>query len=137
VLLILLIWCLATFWAGRRDPLAGFWSGDPVFLDESGLEEFALKLGPPSRGGRAGSLLVASEEGALFSGEVIVAGGFGWRPWARSSREGAFTVRAKGGGKLPFPSALTFCIKNETLTISKGRKIYAFLGRDALASLEP
>lgn len=131
----------ALWWAGRRRAdafLTGMWGGDPGFLARAGLADFQLYVGPPDRkkGGRPGYLIIADEKMGLLANQPV-------RVRAAPGAALGCALRARGdrvrgpllveGGGLP-PLRMTMSVLDGTLTLHDGKSVFAFLGKDHLAS---
>ena len=93
---VLLLVCLAGHLGEARRHLAGFWAGDPEFLQEAGLEDMFLFVAP-ARGSLFGKsthdafLLMATPDGLICNQQVTLAVrlGHNWR------RKEMYSGRAK------------------------------------------
>lgn len=126
--------------------LEGFWVASPEFLDESGLSDMCLYLGPPEGETRPAHLSCARADGAaLYDGPATLSyGGAARRRWAALAaglrgpyRVPAAALRAPGDRPLPFlpPEAeLVLDPATGSLVLHAGGKAYAHLYRDGPAS---
>lgn len=130
--------------------LAGFWSGDPTFLDEAGLAQMYLYVAPADRRpgrrwGRQGFLYIADKSGAEVCNQgVELSYGAAPRRWASafkchfagaaSYQIPAVAVSYDEHAAMPEAVRLGFDPAEGTLALFTADKVYAFLVRDNEAS---
>jgi hypothetical protein len=153
VVIIILIAVVAPRARDYEKFISGFWSGDPAFLNESGLSQMHLYISPGERSGgkwrRQGYLLMVDSSGGMVSNqgiEIIYDGAVGrWKSVIKSNFSGkaqetyqipAVTIDYDTQGVLPSEELrMGLNIAEGTLAIYTDEKIYAFFVKDNEASV--
>lgn len=122
--------------------LGGVWAGDPAFLEEAGLTELQLYVGPAGAGGARPGYLLAADEGGLVENcafELRPGRGAGAGALLAVRDEYAFPRAAfdwKEGASGAFPGALrlTLSLQGGGLRLDDGAEVYAVLAKDPAAT---
>jgi len=153
-LVVVLILVIAVAFPRVRDSekmLSGFWSGDPTFLEKSGLSEMFLYVSPPSPGERErqGYLVMKGGDGSIVSNQGLSLDLRG-RPASRwaSALKSNFSASALESYRVPkvrvayddipvMPEemALSLNAADGTLALHSDGKIHAFLVKDNETSI--
>ncbi len=89
---VLAIGLAYVIWSSRRwtsEGLAGFWVGDPIFMQEAGLSAITMFVGPKSKGAREGYIYMSDESGGeVANGPIDIAFSPRWFDATRSAFSG-------------------------------------------------
>jgi hypothetical protein len=131
--------------------LSGFWSGDPAFLEESGLSEMYLYISPSERSGgcwrRQGYLVMVDAGGGMVSNqgiEIEYSGAAGrWKSALKShfsaSSEEVYRVKRASFSYddeevMPTEMHLGLNTTQGSISLYTGDKLFAFLYKDSEVS---
>lgn len=139
VLVVLVAVTMATNASRQSKYLAGYWVGDAGFLEKSQLSDMQMFVGPATKNGRQGYLIMKDLAGNFICNRALeLQLRPTLRPWAASRTVDIDFDHEPGAepdvSPVPATLTLTLSVMDGTLTLADGAEVWAFMYKDLATS---